>query len=620
MMESMYREILEDSPIGYACIKIGDIDDINSMVKIIDMNKHYKRVSKEYDFDIEKLVINNIGFKERLFDLLRKVDEHKKYYHVTYLPNDEINLKIQLYKGNNNEYHFRFDEFSIKESYKLHPIFKNLPFGACIKDMEGKYIDVNEKFLQRVGKSYDEVIGKKNYDIWPQQSVQIFDKQDEIIMKTDDGYSEEALILYNENNEAYSHIIKWPFKDCNNRTIGTVGIGLEINDKIEIRRNIERNEKFFQEISDNIEDVIIIRDRNKAHYISNSFEKVFGCTGERLYNDISLWHDEWENIKLIDGTSNYDELEVVTNTVRVRNNKFDKWISSKFVPIFNANGEVIKKIGVISDITKRKELEEKLESLRMDFLANISHEIRTPITLILSCIQVLMCKIDALKNEEQEYFQKYVYIMKQNSYRLLKLVNNLIDTTKIDSGNFNYKPQNYDIVRFVEDICLSVAEFVQLNNMTIEFDTNEEEKVIGFDLDNMERIVLNLLSNAIKYSKENGKIEVKITCKEDIRISVKDNGLGIPKDKQERVFERFGQVKNKMKTEHEGSGIGLFLVKSLVELNGGEITLNSQLGKGSEFTVILPDSRIEEDESCITIEEMPCKIDKMNVEFSDIYL
>ena len=99
-----------------------------------------------------------------------------------------------------------------------------------------------------------------------------------------------------------------------------------------------------------------------------------------------------------------------------------------------------------------------------------------------------------------------------------------------------------------------------------------------------------------------------------------DNGIGIPKDKQNRVFERFGQVKNKMKTESEGSGIGLFLVKHLVELNGGKIDLNSELGKGSEFIITLPNKTVKQEEGELILNKVENKIDRMNIEFSDIYI
>ena len=114
--------------------------------------------------------------------------------------------------------------------------------------------------------------------------------------------------------------------------------------------------------------------------------------------------------------------------------------------------------------------------------------------------------------------------------------------------------------------------------------------------------------------------EKDIKCEDDIKISVKDNGIGIPKDKQNRVFERFGQVKNKMKTESEGSGIGLFLVKHLVELNGGKIDLNSELGKGSEFIITLPNKTVKQKEGELILNKVENKIDRMNIEFSDIYI
>ena len=464
---------------------------------------------------------------------------------------------------------------------------------------------------------YAKIIGKTDYDIWIKEEAETFQKQDKLVIQNNKQYSFEEKIYLNEKKYGYFHTIKWPLKDKFDTIIGTIGISLEIDDKIELRTNIEKNEKFFQEISNNIEDIIIIRDEEKILYVNDYFEKIFGFKPDILYEDINKWHDEWENIKIIDGTVDYKYNKLSKNIARIRNKKFDKWIQSKFIPVFDEDGNIIRKVGIISDITKTKELEERLESLRIDFFANLSHEIRTPITLILSSLQLLSSKINKLEENNDDY-NKYLSIIKQNSYRLLKLVNNLLDTTQINNGNFTYRPQNYDIVSFVENICMAASDFVKVNNMNIVFDTDEEEKIISFDLDNMERIILNLLSNAIKYGSDNGKIEVTINCTKGVRISVKDNGIGIPKDKQNRVFERFGQVKNKMHTEWEGSGIGLFLVKSLVELNGGEIILNSELGKGSEFIIVLPD-KIENNE-ITKLTEFKNKLDTMNIEFSDIYI
>lgn len=219
--------------------------------------------------------------------------------------------------------------------------------------------------------------------------------------------------------------------------------------------------------------------------------------------------------------------------------KEEQWIFAKFVPLLDEHGKVLKKIGILSDVTQDKKLDLELEKLRMDFFANLSHELRTPINLIFSALQVINLKLNKIDNEDLEYFDKYLSIIGQNSNRLLKLVNNLIDTTRLDSGCFNYSPKNNDIISCIEDICLSVADFVKANNLSIIFDTDTEEKIIGFDQDNMERIMLNLISNAIKFNQPGGNIQVSVNCNENVEIRVKDSGIGIPPEKLNSIFFKF---------------------------------------------------------------------------------
>lgn len=216
---------------------------------------------------------------------------------------------------------------------------------------------------------------------------------------------------------------------------------------------------------------------------------------------------------------------------------------------------------------------------------------------------------------------KYLYIMKQNSYRLIRLVNNLIDMTKIDSGYLNAKMKNYNIVAVVEDITQSVADYIKTNGMEIIFDTDVEEKIIACDPDIIERIVLNLLSNAVKFSNQGSSILVNIKDKDTmIEVIVKDNGIGLESDKLEVIFERFAQVDKSLTRNHEGSGIGLSLVKSLVELIGGKITVESEYGKGSIFTIILPVVCVQINEDKYNESEIEAvHVEKVKIEFSDIY-
>ncbi len=213
-------------------------------------------------------------------------------------------------------------------------------------------------------------------------------------------------------------------------------------------------------------------------------------------------------------------------------------------------------------------------------------------------------------------------MIKQNTYRLLRLINNLIDITKIDGASFKIKLINFDIVKAVEDISISVAEFIEHNGITLTFDTEIEEKIIACDPDSIERIILNLLANSVKYGKESGSIFVDIFLEENyVCISVKDTGIGIPEDMCNLIFDRFTQVDTSLKRTNEGSGIGLALVKSLVEMHEGNISVKSKLGEGSEFIIRLPDLTIPESNEQISSSLLDEKnINRINIEFSDIYL
>ena len=273
-------------------------------------------------------------------------------------------------------------------------------------------------------------------------------------------------------------------------------------------------------------------------------------------------------------------------------------------------------------IEKSKQLDQvaQYERLRTEFFANISHELRTPVNVIFSALQLMNFNIKELKTTKE--LDKYLDIMKQNCYRLVRLINNLIDVTKIDSGYFNINLVNTNIVSIVEDITLSVAEYIAVKGISLVFDTEMEEKILACDPDKIERIMLNLISNAVKFTKPGGTLFVSIKDRgESVLISVKDTGIGISKDKQKIIFERFIQVDKSLTRKNEGSGIGLSLVKSLVELHNGNITVESELDEGSEFIVELPVRVVAEGSDNLSTNDylLQGNVEKINIEFSDIY-
>lgn len=304
--------------------------------------------------------------------------------------------------------------------------------------------------------------------------------------------------------------------------------------------------------------------------------------------------------------------------------------------VLTMHGRKLKIIENVDLLIKDKQLEEskkrywesqkllnearEYDRIKTEFLANISHELRTPLNVILSSTQMLKLNRDRACQDKNN---KYVDYIHQNCYRLLRLVNNLIDITKIDSDFYEIRLQNYDIVKLIEGITMSVVEYAKNKGIKVFFNTNAEEKTIACDPDQVERIILNLLSNAIKFTPNDGSIWVDISdCRNNIKITVRDTGIGIPRDKQKAIFQRFQQVDKSLRKQHEGSGIGLSLVKALVEKHGGKISLKSGPGCGSEFTVTLPCRVLPEKVNLANRQFkniMHNHVERINIEFSDIY-
>jgi len=294
-----------------------------------------------------------------------------------------------------------------------------------------------------------------------------------------------------------------------------------------------------------------------------------------------------------------------------------------FEPVLEVNGEIqeilILVIDVTPEIKSNLDMKQALKS-QGEFLVNISHELKTPLNVIFATAQLfnVYCKSGSL-DENKESIIKYIDSIKQNSYRLSKMINNIVDLSKIEAGYFKLNLSNNNIVKFVEDIVMSVTNFTDSKGLNIIFDTNTEEKIIACDPEKIERVVLNLISNAIKFSDAGNEILVSVTDKNEfVEISVIDNGIGIEKRYLDMIFDRFKQIDKSLSRNSEGTGIGLSLVKSIVELHGGTITVESEYGMGSKFTVSLPSGKVTK-ENRIYNNEVRGKDQSIQVELSDVY-
>ena len=415
------------------------------------------------------------------------------------------------------------------------------------------------------------------------------------------------------------------FDDKNNEFKDISGIAENIFYKRAIEYGVNKNDEMFFEIFDYLDDVVIIKEGEKTIYVNNAFEKLYGLNCKDLYRENSMIvkldrihpKDRYKFNNIDFKKFFMAEARIIRADNEVRNVLF------RANSIKNENGESIRRIIIINDITNNIEKGNEMEKLRMEFFANISHEFKTPVNLIYSALQLLELKLKNNRDRDGDIYINYIKMAKQNVFRLLKLINNLIDSTKLEAGFFNVNIKNHDIVSCVEDITMSICNFAEKNKISITFDTEEEEKIIAFDFNHLERILLNVLSNAIKFNRENGNIDVYISFDDKYaNISIKDTGIGIQKDKIDLLFHRFKKINNRLTKVNEGSGIGLYIAKELVKINGGDMIVNSELGEGTEFIIKLPIKKNESkvlDEIALTSCEIENREELYKVELSDIY-
>ncbi|MGL1886781.1 MAG: ATP-binding protein [Reichenbachiella sp.] len=231
-----------------------------------------------------------------------------------------------------------------------------------------------------------------------------------------------------------------------------------------------------------------------------------------------------------------------------------------------------------------QEKEHELTESKLRFFTNISHELRTPLTLIISPLTEIL-KESKLSDELREKLN----FVENNAMRLLQLINQLLDFRKADKGLLNLQVASGDIVKFFREIFLSFKGHADSIGISYHFESSMEKLDMTYDRDKMEIVICNLLSNAFKYTSIKGKISLNISANDThCEIVVKDSGKGISKEYQDKIFNRFFQIKDTDTVKVVGSGIGLSLSQKIAELHHGEIKVSSREGKGTEFIVTIP--------------------------------
>lgn len=431
----------------------------------------------------------------------------------------------------------------------------------------------------------------------------------------------EKILLYNAFSNAYESLNKAK------ETKRNLNKSLKRREKelLELNLLIEKSEKRYYDVVQAFSKGLLLFENNFLIYSNYDDECYYERDPSRdprnelmeLSTIISRITGEYH--------SNDEEIEDFTTEIDITNENGEKRNLEIYLVKIYGN----KKLLVFNDITdiikKRKEIvniEKKIkdENIKEEFYSNISHELRTPINVIYSALQL---NDIYLKNNQITKINKNNEIIKQNCLRLIRTISNFIDSNKLNEGFLEVDKKIYNVVEIIENIVSACDYYMKLRNINLIFDPEREEIKFLCDKGQIERIMLNILSNSLKYGKDNGHIYVTVNIKDSSSIVIKvvNDAEAIPEDKRKDIFEKFTKVNSSLSRTSEGSGLGLFLTKGLVENHNGEISISTGVKFGNTFKIVFPYDKSIEGED--TISTVGLKInpleEKVDIEFSDIY-
>ncbi|MBS6042409.1 MAG: hypothetical protein KIA08_06930, partial [Clostridium baratii] len=414
---------------------------------------------------------------------------------------------------------------------------------------------------------------------------------------------------------------------------------IELNKELKDRNAIlnelnllnNKSEKRYCNLIESFKDGIIILKNERVAYINNEALFMMGVD----YKSSIINRSFYNFLYMISSEQMIDKENIIEEeNINIFNTKIDKRYilksgmdKYKELEIYTIKSEhdiEIVYIRDMSELNKYNEMKEKYneylkqEEIKNKFYSNISHELRTPINIINSALKLNELYLEKI---DLNLLSKNNTRIRQNCLRLIRTINNFIDTNKISEGYLNLNKKIYNIVEVVENATIATKKYVDKIKNILIFDSEFEEINLACDRDLMERVILNLLSNSVKYGQDGGKIIVNLQIeKGTVKITVKNNSRPIKKEEEPYIFDQFTNLNKSLSREKEGSGLGLYLVKAIVKLHGGSIYYKSCKEGWNKFIINLP---IEynlgkyskgEDVEIISLDK------KVDVEFSDIYL
>ncbi len=597
--------------------------------KYLHINSHflnlysleYNDVVNKTDFEIFDIIHANKNKEEENIVLSTlsshtiQVKRYKDWYNISLTPIFSFQKQIIGISGIEQNITDNIQTINQlrKEKDLLKSLMDNIPDFIYFKDIHSRFIRVNKaKSIEVNLKDPDDIIGNTDFDYCDyEQALVKFNDEQNIIKTGIPIINKEERVSTKGASEAWYLSTKSPIRNAKGEIIGIVGISHDITNRKKIMQILAEEREHLQVIMDFIPYSIYLKDHNcrftkinkvQANLLRlTSPDQVYGKTDVDISNTLEAHLSYEDDVRVI--RSGMPQIEKVESYIKADGTV--RWFSTTKIPIRDFEGHISGLVGISMDITEKmiserrlKEAKEKAEEsdrLKTAFLANMSHEIRTPMNGIIGFSNLL--KNSELTESEREEFLEHITTCGNS---LLNLIDDIIDISKIEAGQIKVRLVECNINAILNEICSSFNAIQEKEGkhtfeLRLSLGLDEKNSIIQTDPFRLRQIISNLIGNAFKFTFD-GFIEFGYILDNQssmLKFFVKDTGIGIPKEKQEIIFERFGQVLESGTYNHKGTGLGLAISNNLTKLLGGAMWVESEIEKGSTFFFTIPYNRIE---------------------------
>ncbi|GBD36272.1 Signal transduction histidine-protein kinase BarA [bacterium HR36] len=478
----------------------------------------------------------------------------------------------------------------------LDGIVENSPAVIYAKDLQGSYLFINARYSELFGVQPQEIIGRTDADIFPAEFASKFQENDRQVLARGEALVFEEVAPHPDGPHTYVSV-KFPIRNQQGQAVAVCGISTDITERKRAEIALRDSEALYHSLVECVPLCILRKDREGRFTFANqkfcqmlgrSTEEILGKTDYDFFPpqlaDKYRRDDRW----VLETGEIFEDVE--EHQTPAREKLFVQVIKS---PVRDAAGNIVEVQCMFVDVTERKRAEEALRKAReaaeaanrakSDFLANMSHEIRTPLNAVIGLTELL------LQTPINDLQREYLQMILESGELLLALINDVLDFSKIEAGKLELDHRPFDLWEQMGDTVKLLAARASQKGLELACDIAADVPgVVVGDAGRLRQVLLNLLSNAIKFT-EHGEVVVQVRCQERqndhalLLFSVRDTGIGIPRDKQERIFQAFEQVDTSTTRRYGGTGLGLAIASKLVGLMGGRIWVESEPGQGSTF-------------------------------------